>query len=646
MPKDHKYEDTVENRLASIVLDEFNTFSSGRMIENADFEATLDMMECKRTDKDYEWMSDVFLPELPSIILTDASGWANQYFQSRDFVSAKLSSTTKGAKEKADAASTVINQTLNRRGLYHYQKYIRARTINALAGQVYVLCEWQKSTKMVPDGVVRRMKPLDIDIEGNPMMNPDMQTPAYHTVEEPREKKIIEADWFNYEVIDPRNVATDNHYSYSMQQKNWVTVRYTDTYENLLSKTDELELFNLDLLKDINPPEESETAKKTFNNLEPRNTSSLTPTKDIDLYLRIGKMWAIISEVDSDGEPLNIKPGISDTGDPLPAAELIETFMTIASVNGRNILIRFQPNPYRDGTGKAYKPIVRGWCYIHPTKDIGLSDGKYGRELQIALNDTMNMSIDRVKLATMPTFIGRRNSIDDASEFFIEPEHVIQVENINEDLKELKVSDNIQGALAQIGMLKNFSEQVMSVYPTTMGQLPEMSSTTATAVAGADTRTNARSNYKSLTFEYTFFADFYWMILQMTYQFMEPETAIKMLGDSAKNFDPNEDYTYSPVSSNIETEFNKYKKLQIIDQFVGRVANVQNPNTPKLLNYLLKMAFELFDKDFPDYKEYMLDENAPAAPAGNAPANDKGMPMSNQNNQAMSMQEQYTRGGM
>jgi hypothetical protein len=135
----------------------------------------------------------------------------------------------------------------------------------------------------------------------------------------------------------------------------------------------------------------------------------------------------------------------------------------------------------------------------------------------------------------------------------------------------------------------------------------------------------------------------------MTYQFCHPKTAYELMGDDAPDFDPNQDYNYTPVSSNIETEYNKYNKLKMIDQFVGRVVNVPNPNTPKLLNYLLKMAFELFDKEFPDYKEHLLDETVPPPMEGqqatsNQPKNIGQPPVSNQNMQPMGLLEQSVRG--
>lgn len=643
-----------ETKLVNLVLSEFKASQSGRMIEFTDFEVVVNMLECKRGTKNYEWMSDVALPELASIILTDTSGWVNQYFQTRDFVEAKLDIAMPNGENIRKAATRCINQTLNRRDLYYFAKYVRSRTINALNGHTYMLCEWQKDVRQIQTGTKDKLTSLSVDIYGKSIVDDTQQEPAYRIEQEPVYGKRILSDHFNCEVIDPRNVATDNRYTYSLQEKNWITVRYESTIEELKRQKDTLNLINLEQFDDAakSGDEETETGKSSYSKLEPRVVTSETPSKKLDIYLRMGKSWAIVKSTDDNGFPTKIDYAYDETGNLFPSAELIDTIVTVASTSNKQVLIRFQPNPYRDSTGRPYKPIIRGWCYIHPTKDSGLSDGKYGKELQEVMDDTINMSIDRVKLATLPTFIGRKLALDDTSEFYIEPEHVIGVDNIHDDLKELKISDDTQGALNQLSLLKSFSEQVMSVYPTTMGALPA-ASTTATAVAGAENKTNLRSNYKSLTYEHTFLAELYWMILQMTYQFAEPETAIKLMGDVAEDFSPDEDYTYTPISSNVEQQESKWRKVQLINQMMATAANVPNPKTPALLNYLLALQFELFDKEFPDYKKYLLDELAPMVPQGtsgqtmgNQPANMSPQPTSNQSGNPMSMGEMGARNDM
>jgi hypothetical protein len=623
----------IESIVANILYEEKATAERNDDYDNAEFESLIDMMECRRSEKDYEWMSDNFIPEFPSIILTDASDWANQYFQTRSFVEVKLEGDNVQDKAKCEAAKVLINKTLNNREIYHYHKYIRARHINALRGNVYLLCWWDKKKTNEIIGYQKVPKETGLDINGNPIVNPQIQEAAIDFEEQPVEQEKIIYDRFNYDVIDPRNVFTDSKYTYSVQDKDWVIVRSEKTLEELYSLEASHDYINLDKLKDFGDrKEQTETSQKSYNKDGDKQEFEKTPLTYFDIYERFGKFWCIVKEVDEKTKtPSVIEPGYDDQGQPLDNAELVETIITIAMKNGHKQLIRFQATPFIDSRYKPYKPLVRGWCYIHPTKDTGLSDGKYMRELQVAINDTFNMSNDRVKLATLPTMKGRKYSLMNNDTIYFEPEHVMELEN-PDDLQEFVINPDVGAAVGQIGMLRSYMQQIAAKFPTVMGELPEHASTTATAVQESGNRSNLRNNYKSLTYEYTNLVEFYWIILQMTYQFMEEETAKKVFGDKIKNFDPYADYTYSPVTASIEQEQSKYRKIQLIDQMIGRVQAIPNPNTPKLLNYLLGKSFELFGDEFPEYKQYLLNPNVPPPDTPGMPPKDmKDQPMSNQN---------------
>jgi hypothetical protein len=335
----------------------------------------------------------------------------------------------------------------------------------------------------------------------------------------------------------------------------------------------------------------------------------------------------------------------------------VEAIVTVFCYNNIKVPIRFQATPFIDMIGRPYKPILRGLCYIHPTRDQGLSDGKYSKDLQSALNDTINISNDRVMLATLPVMKVKRYSMEENDQIYIEPEHNIPLDNI-EDLQELKITDNIQGAMSQAQLFISGMQKVTSIYPTTMGETGP-ASTTATAVAGAESRTNLRANYKSLTFENTFLVDLYWMILQMTARFAEAETLLLLLSPTeAQYFDPGRDYCYIPVSSNIEVESGKISKMKVIDQVLGRVVNMQNPKTPMLVNKLIEKFLDLLGADYADIKSALLDEGPvgqaaatnqlptpPSGGPGQQPAGLEPQPVSNQNQQPISSPEAMVRGG-
>lgn len=590
----------IEGFITKQVKKEYDTAKSNQGQDISDFEAVVDLLECKRTEKEYEWLSDVFYPEYPAILLTESSQWANQYFASRDYVDVYLEGDAPDDKEKCALVKKLINKTLNRKGLYHFHKYMRGRTINSTAGYVYAICGWEQ--ELIPH-VIGKEKVFDgmsFDQEGFPVAN-------YKDQEITEDRPLI--DCFQYDIIDPRNVFTDNTYTYSPQDKEWITIRSEESYESLKLNEQSHGYINLDTIKEqLTNIKETETSKESYNKNQSKEPIDKPVVKYGDVLTRFGKMWAVVESRDKYGNPTKVSYGYDDLGNIKEGAELVECITTVFLHGTNSTLIRFQPTPFIDSYGNPYKPILRGLCYIHPTKDVGMSDGKYARESQVALNDTINISNDRTKLATIPTFIGDKYACEENDQIYIEPEHIIPVEGGVEKIKELQIRDNVQGAMQQADLFINGMHKVTSVFEPTMGA-GVAPSTSATAIADASNRGNSRQNYKSLTYEYTFLIDLYWMILQMSFRFMHPYTALKLLGEEGVElFDPSCDYSYQPCSSNIEQEQNKKYKLGVIDQMVGRLANLPNPKTPMLINKLVAMAFELLGKDYQDFRDALLDE--------------------------------------
>ena len=583
--RDLQFGESIEAKVTGQIVEEFQTAKRNQKNSFDDFEKVIDILECERTEKDYEWLSDISIPEYASIYNTEASQWANQYFPSRDFVDVYLDGETELSKKKAFAAKSFINSMLNVRKMYHYQKYMKARSINSTYGCVYAVCSWKQRIRQKE--VFEPQKVLaGYEEDGRPV---------YATKIVPRIEEIVEEDRFHYEVPDPRNVFTDSSYVYSVQEKEWVIIRAEMSYEQLVASSADNGYINLDELKKISVGEDTQSNKLARGQEREKDKSQL---KRFDILERFGLIWAIVEERDEDGYPVKMKPAYNDRGEIDESAELVESIVTVAIYGNTSTLIRFQPTPFRTSKNVPFRPIIRGLNYIHATKDVGMSDGKYARELQVAINDTLNLSNDRVKLATMPTLKVRRHAMEDNDSIYFEPEHMMMVDN-PDDITEFRISDNIQGALMQAQMLIGKMQQVSSVYPTTMGDLPRMATTTATAVQGASNQNSLRSNYKALTFEYTFLVEFYWVMLQMGYQFMHPKTAIAIMGENAQFFDPEADYHYQPVSSNIEVEYNKAQKVRNIDQIIGRLSGLVKimPGTIFVIMKLLEMQFELLGQE-------------------------------------------------
>ena len=597
-----KFGQELENHMAKIVVDaEYQTARQNQSQEKADFESYIDMFDAERTEREYDWMSDIFLPEFPTQMLTQSAIDVSQYFQTRDFVEVYIEDESEETELAAKATQELINRTLNRRDLYHYMKYVRAKNLNHLYGHVDIKCWWEQSIE------------TEYDIDGHGEIIDEFE--------------IVTKDRFNYEVLDPRNVFTDNVYAYSMQERKWIIIRGEKTLNDLKAQQEQFGYFNLKFL------EESTNAKATSKT----ETFTDTVEGDIDTYElpdnkstprydileRYGKFWVVN---DKDGKAT---PGLDSDGKVKANAYRTEVVMSFALTGSSKVLIQFHHTPYIDADGNTYRPIARGLCYIHPTRDGGIGDGKYSRELQIGINDTFNVSCDRTMLATMPTLKGKQYAVEDSDTIRIEPNHMMEL-NDTSDVEEFQFSDNTAAALQQLQVLTSKMNQATSIFPTTMGDLPGKTSTTATAIAGADQRTNQRTNYKAMTFEYTLLCELYWMIQQMTWTFAKPETGEKLMGDKVFDFDPLLNYTYKPLSQSIETDHAKGLKIKNWITILGYVMTGQHPDMVNLVNMIITKIAELMGDEYSAFAHNLLNPDVPLNPNELQPQEQGGSGASNQ----------------
>jgi hypothetical protein len=637
-----KFPEDIEKRLCLQVEDEFTRAKANRQQDFDDFENYVDLLDQKRTEKDYDWMSDIKIPEYVSQELTQAALDASMTFGTRDFAEVYLEDASDEAKKCADAAKTLINKTLNRRDLFYYQKRIRAGSLARLSGLVHGECRWSKEQRDVIVGY--EFVEGDTDIHGAKITDRDSQLPIMEP--KPVRQTITHKDQFEIEVLDNRNVYYDDSYVYSLQQKPFVLTRSERSLDWLERNKDVAGYFNLDLLKELKAAPETETSQETYNKYKDDAPEQKPASPMFDILKRYGKGWCIVKKTNpTNALPIEILPGIDDEGEIKKGAELHELIQEYALSEGRWQLIAYHPTPYIDCFNNPYRPILRGICYIHPTEDGGFGDAKHAHDLQIGLDDTVNMSNDRTMLATLPTFKVKRHGAfeEDADQYYMEPGHKIPV-NEMDDMQEFKIQDNIQGAVLLAQFFRDAMRQLTAIDQTTQGKLPAASNT-ATAIVASEGKTDNRIHFKALTWTNTWDADLYWMIQQMSWRFAEPETAKKLLGKHLDDYRPDLDYFYLPVTAAIETEQSKQSKLrnntsfmQMLMPYMQLFAN--QPGMVMLLNDILLDSAELMGKDVERFAGKLLNPAIPPIPqkgqgqgsppnvpqGGGAPSNQQGIP--------------------
>ena len=636
---EHKYNTDVEASLAKIVVSqEFRVGKANQRWDDADYESYVDLLDGMRREKNYEWMSDVHIPEFASHQLAESANDVEQSFQTRDFTEVYIEDPMGMAA--AEASKELINRTLNQRHLYYYLKHIRSKLINRLDGRVYFMANWERDIRREKVGEEEVEEALEVDVLGQPFVDPERQRVATRTTVEPVYGDVIHKDRFNFEIVDRRNVITDNVYTYSLQEKKFVIFKWPQgkTLSELKAEAGAEGYFNLDVVREKAPKGDVhlESRSETDNKDEDWQPTHLPDNVPMDGFKRFGEFWCKVLSRDENDKALTVEPGIDEEGKPLDDAELHEVIMSFALPEQKEVLIQFHLTPFVDADDKPYKPVGRGICYVHPIKDGGFGDALLTKELSIAIDDTFNVAQDRMLLGTYPSFkIKRYLSEENPGGYSISPGGAIIVDD-EKDFSELKIDSDITSSLAQIGVLTEKMRTVDAVSRQTTSDVPALASTTATAVMGAEASASTRRNYKSYSFDYTFSHELYWMIQQMTLRFAQPETGLKLMGDKVYDFDPTLEYTYKPVSSAVETEHSRATKFNNLDLMLGKAIQVNHPDIIKMYNKISAEQWKLLGDEYSQIADALLDESIPienkagsqAGPAGGGPSNQVGIPQS------------------
>jgi len=620
---DAPFSEDIQQQLTAFLGDELQVAKRNTESAEKDFAEYYDMIHCLRKNKQNEWESDIFLPEFVSRLLTQIGNFVQQYFSSTDFVDTVETSEDPYDIAEAKASKRLLNTLLNDKKAHYFAKLVRLLMFVFPSGRGYIKGCYRQQTRQRFKGYRTESNYVQNEMgeilaeDGSVYADSLRQTPMSQSQEIPIYDNEIIEDRPDFDIYPNQYVHVSPEYTYSLQDKRYIIFESELTVDELYSRQQTDGYFNLHMLENMRGDQAvKEYADKTYN----KNNDLELPPKPISepfvIYERWGKFPCIV-ERDENGMITSVKPGINKNGEYEDNVENIECIISWAAASGASpkksgndipqpgdILIRFQNSPY------SRRPTVRFQCYIDALKDNGFGDGEVNRELQLATNDMYNLSNYRTQLATTPAFKGRRFSGLPA-QIKIDPERVIELENI-EDLQEILIKDDIQGAMAHIGMLSSRMDYAMATSPVTMGMEPSRRET-ATMGAIMDRRASVRIGMKSMTLEFVGFVEFYDMLLSLCNDFMMPDTLNKLIGEEdARAYNPDREDRFKPVTQAIETEESKQFKIKMWDQILGRVVSIPNPKTPLAVNYILGQVLELMGGDFKHFKKFMFSEDPKA----------------------------------
>lgn len=630
---DNKKKNEVESIVLARTKGEYEIDRQNHIDDNNGFEIYMNLYNLIGDEPDEDWQSNIRLPEFLSGMLTQSSIEAFQEFRRRDFVEIYHESKEKEHMAAGEAKKELINRTLNQPHVHYFQKRMRASGLKNITGKVYFACWWERKTIKVTE-TQPEIRGTGEDVNGLLMGLEDNQIEANEVFEEEVENEQVIYDRWNIDVLDPRNVFTSPEYTYSMQDKKRVWVRTVTDFATMEEQQERMGYINLKEVEDTIEGKGGGTTQSKIDTKEDGKENQeykFTAMPEFDVNKCWCKEYVVIDKKDIE----QIKPGVDEQGIRVKGAVLMEIVKAFADIKGQQILVMYQRNKNRDPYGNAYRPIIRGKCYIHPTDDMGFGDGLAARQLQTGMDDNFNLANDRVRIATEPTIKASTASATDfRNTWNYGPRAVFEAYDAN-DIQEMIISDDITGSLNVIQMLRGMQQQASATFETTQGGRGAPSET-ATAVAEGATRTDARSHYKALTYEHTAINEIFQMICWQTWQFALPETAEKMMGKKVFDFNPFLDHTFKPVSEAIETEYSKNTKLNIYNNQFAQVASIPNPNTLKVLNKILLKTGRLLGDEHEEVIEALFDEESEftgtqggigtPANAGGSPVNQTGLP--------------------
>ncbi|KKK89516.1 hypothetical protein LCGC14_2732310, partial [marine sediment metagenome] len=425
----------IQMSTAEFAIDEHNHED-----DNQDFEVHMNLYDLVGNEPDEDWMSNIKLPEFWGEIITQNSLEAAQEFKRRDYVEIYHQDKDPRLIAAGEADKELINRTLNQSHIHYFQKRMRASGLRNVTGKVYYRTWWERKVVKFTE-THNKVLELETDINGERITSEE-QIAQRITVPEEVQKEHVIYDRWNFDVLDSRNVFTSPGYCYSLQDKKRVTLRFDTDIGEMEQQKDFMDYINLDKVEEaLKGADARKTDTKTGDDQNEPEEYMFTSLKPIMILETYKKEWVKVGKKDK------ITPGFDGRGERIKGAILMEIVRSIAHVGDKEILVRYQRQKNRDPFGNPFRPITKGICYIHPTSDLGVGDGKASRGPQIAMNDVFGMAMDKLRIALTPIVkAGTTSASEFRNTWEFAPRAVWEAYD-PKDIQEMIMDDNISGAL-------------------------------------------------------------------------------------------------------------------------------------------------------------------------------------------------------
>lgn len=263
-------------------------------------------------------------------------------------------------------------------------------------------------------------------------------------------------------------------------------------------------------------------------------------------------------------------------------------------IANKNTVVQSMPNPYYHRT----KPFTKWSTTPVPGAFFGKSMVEALIDLSHELNTLRSQRLDNVSFAINRMFLINKNADIDTKQLTSRPNGFIEVDDIENDIREMIMADVTSSAYRDEEVVKGDMDVTSGVHSYDRGQNPARRDT-ATVASLLTSASSERFKLQAIMMEEDPLTDIGRQLAELNKQFLTDETFINIVGEdgveetqAALSFeDINLDYDVAAVSTAIEPSVNKEVRQSQLIQLLNVAASIEGVNTPELMREIF-MAFE------------------------------------------------------
>lgn len=616
---------TWEDDVCNQILDEWEKGRSFYSDLDDLYEDIYRMLRGERPEKNYDWQSNLTINKVFQVIWT-----AIPYITQKIFGASPMMGLTSVDQDGAFDRERLLEfwHTLQPGNSANHNTYFLVMVmwvLRALLNGVGIVKKtWHQKLK-TESQTIETTVPMEMDEAGNEIsVEPHSQTFKFSFPVE---------DWPYNEVVNNKDIVFDwlLKPGQSIRQGRMIIHRAVVDLNSLMDSP--IDYFNLDKI-DTSLQVSDSAEDSDHGNLRGMDGQDSPPASDIyaevEIYERQGKFPVKKNKEDGHWVLVTNKEEAYSSKD-VVFHEMVATVAKGRGEKTNNVLIRFEKNPYEE------KTYIDLHIYLDSERWQSMGMVEPIKDLQTAINDNINAMFDEIWQNLMPPVIVNKFALWDWDTMQYAPQQRWLVGGNPNDAIAFPQPSNVTRDAWQKHALLDQELQQMSVTNSMQGLGKEKTATTNVMNAQL---TAGKLDFIVKMVETTALIPSAQMDVRFAKKFAHPLTFRAILGKPLNLSAWEEIYKYVPAASSVKLEHQKEAEIQQDIQLLPIIANVQNPNVPKVMNLFLKNILKNRGK----YKEAELFDESfyePSSGAGNmemlnrmmkpgAESNEQGIQMSGQ----------------